>query len=120
MTKTQFLWENLWRLAGPEDAPDSAARGGSPLSQFAAPHTFSPNLSPGNALFAVVACLARVFGGCILFAVWGGLSAFAWSAIESRFWRAAAVAPLLLLLLAALAALMIAISLAERTIRRKR
>jgi ABC-type Fe3+ transport system permease subunit len=61
-----------------------------------------------------------VFGACILFALWGGISVYVWSAIESHFWRSAAVLALVLLLIAAIAALMIAISLLERKIRRKR
>ena len=120
MKRHRRLWENLRLLAIGKDPPDHAARGGSPLAQFATPHTFAPNLSPGLALLAVAASLARVFGACVLFALWGGLSVFVWSAIENHFWRAAAVLALVLLLLAALAALMIAISLFERRIRRKR
>jgi hypothetical protein len=114
------LWEKLRLLTGPEDPPDRATGGGSPLAQFAAPHTFNPNLSLGSALLAVAASLARVFGACVLFAMWGGLSVYVWSGIENHFWRAGAVAALVLLLLAAVAALMIAISLAERRIARKR
>jgi len=56
---------------------------------------------------------------CALFAVWGTVSALAWSAIENRFWRAVAVLPLVLVFVAALAALMIAISTLERMIARK-
>lgn len=118
MKRRQLLWENLRILAVGEIPPDSA-RGGSPLAQFATPHTFNPNLSVGNALLAVAACLARVFGACVLFALWGGLSVYVWSAIEGHFWRSAAVLALVFLLLAAMAALMIAISLVERRIGRK-
>jgi hypothetical protein len=119
MKRRHLLWENLRLLAVGEDPADHAARGGSPLAQFATPHTFNPNLSLGNALLAVAMCLARVFGACVLFALWGGLSVYVCSAIEDRFWRAAAVLPLVVLLLAAVAALMIAISLVERRLRHR-
>jgi hypothetical protein len=95
-------------------------QGRSMFSRFAAPHTFGPDLSLGEALVAVAGCLARIFGACVLFAVWGGASAFAWSAIANRFWRVAAEPPLLLLFLAALASLMIAVSAVERSITPRR
>ena len=90
------------------------------LSRLAVPYTFNPNLSLGDALVAVAAALTRIFGASVLFAVWGGVSALAWSAIENRFWRAIAVLPLVLLFLVGLATLMIAISAAERLIAHKR
>lgn len=97
-----------------------ASQNRSMFTRFATPHTFSPDLSLGEALVAVAGCLARIFGGCVLFAVWGGLSAWAWSAIESHFWRAAAECPLLALFLAALAGWMAAVSAVERSILRGR
>lgn len=59
-------------------------------------------------------CLARIFGACLLFALWGGLSALAWKSIANRLWRAAALAPMALIFLAALALLMGAISAVEK------
>jgi len=64
----------------------------------------------------VAGCLARIFGACLLFALWGGLSALAWTSIANRLWRAAALAPLALIFLAALGLLMWAISAVEKKI----
>jgi hypothetical protein len=86
------------------------------FSRFAVPHTFGPDLSLSEALVAVAGTLARIFGFCALFAVWGGASFFAWSAIGSRFWRLAAEPPLFLFFLAALAGLMLAVSAVERSV----
>jgi hypothetical protein len=102
------------------DCKPAAERGRSVFSQFAAPYTFSPDLSLGEALIAVAACLARVFSACVLFSVWGAFSVLAWSAISDRFWRAVAIPPLILLFLVALAILMIVISVVQRAITPKR
>lgn len=101
-------------------APPPSTLGRSAFSRFAAPYTFGPDLSIGEALIAVAGTLTRIFGACLLFALWGGASVFAWSAIGSRFWRVAAQPPLLLLFLAALAALMLGVSRVERSILPKR
>ena len=98
--------------------PHAASQGRSMFSRFAAPHTFGPDLSPAESLVAIAGCLTRIFGGCALFAVWGGAGAFAWNAIGNRFWRVAAEMPLFLLFLAALAGLMIAVSAVERRLGR--
>jgi hypothetical protein len=71
-------------------------------------------------MVAVVASLTRIFGACVLFALWGGFAAWAWSAIGSHFWRMAAVGPLLLLFAGALTALMLTISAVEVRLRPKR
>jgi hypothetical protein len=104
----------------PDHAPGAPSQAGSVFSRLEVPYTFSPSLSFGGALIAVVSCLARIFSACLLFAIWGGLSALAWSGIGNHFWRAAAVLPLVLLFLVGLATLMIAISAVERMITPKR
>jgi len=87
------------------------------FAHLALPHSFNPDLGLVEALVAVVACLARIFGACVLFALWGGFAAWAWSSIASHFWRMAAVGPLVLLFAAALAALMLTITAVETRIR---
>jgi Na+(H+)/acetate symporter ActP len=74
-------------------------------------------MAPFEALLAVAACLARIFGGCVLFALWGGLTAWTWSAIASHFWRVAAMGLMVLILPAALATMMLAITAVEKRIR---
>jgi hypothetical protein len=108
--------EKLSSLIFLDREPCAARQDRSVPSRLAVPYIFSPNLVLGDALIAVTACLARIFSGCVLFAVWGGVSALAWSAIENHFWRAVAMLPLALMFLAALATLMIAISAVERMI----
>jgi hypothetical protein len=78
---------------------------------------FNPNLGPADALIAVTVCLARIFGSCLLFAFWGGLCAWAWTAIGSRFWRVAAVGSLALLFPAALATVLLAIGAIQKKIK---
>jgi len=107
-------------MPGPDSTPDAAPRSRSVFAGLAVPHSFHPDLGPAEALVAVVACLARIFGACVLFALWGGFAAWAWSAIPSHFWRMAAVGPLVLLFAGALAALMLAISSVEVRFRPKR
>lgn len=116
MRRLRAFAEKLRPLIFPDHAPRAAGQHRAAASRLAVPYVFSPNLSFGDALIAVAACLARIFGACALFAVWGGVSALAWSAIENHFWRAAAMLPLVLLFLAGLATLMIAISAVERAI----
>jgi len=74
---------------------------------------FNPDLGPAAALVAVAGALARIFGSCLLLAFWGGFSAWAWTSIENRFWRMAAVGPLVLLFPGVLAALLRGIAAVE-------
>jgi hypothetical protein len=101
----------------PEPTPSSMDEGRSVLTRLAIPHSFGPDLGPWSALLAVLGCLARIFGACLLFAVWGGFSALAWSAIGNRVWPVAAILPAVLVFLILLAALMIAVSAVENAIR---
>jgi hypothetical protein len=103
-------------LPGTDISPEIPARSRSVFARLALPHTFNPDLGLAEALFAVAACLTRIFGACLLFALWGGFSAWAWSAIASHFWRMAAVGPLVLMFLGALAALMLAVNAVESRI----
>jgi hypothetical protein len=86
------------------------------FSRLATPYTFSPDLAFGEALLAVVLCLARIFSACLLAAAWAGLSAFAWGAIASHVWRAAAVLVLVPTFLTGFVLLMLAISGLEKRI----
>ena len=83
------------------------------FARLALPFMFNPDLGPAGALIAVVGCLARIFGSCLLLAFWGGFSAWAWTSIDSRFWRMAAVGPLVLLFPGVLAALLLGIAAVE-------
>lgn len=120
MRKLWALAEKLWQLMFPDHAGRTTSQSGSVLAGFAMPHTFGPNLSLGQALIAVVATLTRIFSTCLLFAVWGGAAAMAWTAIESHFWRAVALALLILVFLTVIATLMIAISAVEKMITPRR
>lgn len=90
------------------------------FARLRTPHTFHPDLRPAEALGAVAAVLTRIFGGCLLFAAFGGAAALAWSALASYSWRVAAVALLFLLFLGALAGLLLGVSALERRIGARR
>jgi len=87
------------------------------FERLALPFMFNPNLGPAAALMAVIGCLARIFGSCLLLAAWGGFGAWVWTQIPSRFWRLAAVGPLLLFFPAALAGLLLAIGAVETRVK---
>jgi hypothetical protein len=70
-----------------------------------------------EAVFAVAATLARIFGACVLFALWGGFSAWTWSILPGRLWQIAAIGPLVAIFAAALAGLLSGISAVERRLR---
>ena len=80
------------------------------------PHSFPPDLTPAAACIAIMGALARIFLGSMLFAVWGVSTALLWNAIGNSWWGWAAVVLMILLFLAALAALMLAISSAVRAL----
>ena len=94
-------------------------RSRSVFARLALPHSFDPDLGSGEALSAVVGTLVRIFGACVLFALWGGFSAWVWVSIGSHFWRIAALGPLVLVFFMAFAALMLAITAVERKVRPK-
>jgi hypothetical protein len=61
------------------------------------PHVFRPLLSVAEASIAVAAMLARIFLGCVFFALWGGGTLIVWSSIPSHFWRVMAMLPMVAL-----------------------
>jgi hypothetical protein len=103
-------------MPSPDSTPDANARSRSAFARLTVPHSFNPDLAAGEALSAVAGTLARIFGACLLFALWGGFSAWVWGAIPSHFWRIAALAPLVVVFLTAFAGLMLAIAAIERSI----
>ena len=103
-------------MSSTDSAPDAGSPSKSVFARLAVPHSFNPDMGPVEALLAVVGTLVRIFGACILFALWGGFSAWAWSAIGSHFWRMAAAAPLVLVFPAALAAFMMTVTAVGRRI----
>ena len=102
-------------MSGMNPAPDGTAK--SVFARLAVPFMFNPNLGPADAFLAVLGTLARIFLACLLFALWGGFSAWVWTLIASRFWRMAALGPLLLIFPAALASLLLAIGALEAKLR---
>jgi hypothetical protein len=106
-------------MSGTDTAPDRNTAAKSPFARLAIPFMFNPDLAPGGALVAVIGALARIFGACVLFALWGGFSAWVWSVVTDEFWRLAAVGPLVLLLPAALISLLLTIGAVEARFRPK-
>jgi hypothetical protein len=100
-------------MSGTDSAPEGIASGKSVFARLALPFMFNPDLGPAAACLAVAGALARIFAACVLFALWGGFSAWVWTAIASRFWRMAAVGPLVLVFPALLASLLLAIGALE-------
>jgi hypothetical protein len=106
--------DKLRLLMFPDQALGHGSDGSSPFAGLQMPHTFAPNLGAAQAFFAFCGSLARIFGTCLWLALWGGASAWIWTALGNRNWRMAAAIPLVLFFLAGLAGLMIAIAQAER------
>lgn len=100
-------------MPGTYSADREPAGNKSVFARLAVPFMFNPDLGPARALVAVAGTLARIFGSCLLLACWGGLSAWAWTSIDNRFWRMAAVGPLVLLFPGLLAALLLGIGALE-------
>ena len=100
-------------MPGTHSAHRESTESQSVFARLALPFMFNPDLGPAEALIAVAGCLARIFGSCLLLAFWGGFSAWAWTSIASRFWRMAAVGPLVLLFPGVLAGLLLGIGAIE-------
>ena len=100
-------------MSGTHSARREPTESRSVFARLAVPFMFNPDLGPAAALVAVAGALARIFGSCLLLAFWGGFSAWAWTSIENRFWRMAAVGPLVLLFPGVLAALLLGIGAVE-------
>jgi len=90
-------WAYFRRLAFSAFIGEVAPADASRLERFALPYVFKPRLSLGDAFAAAIFMLLRIFMGSLLFAFWGTGTLLAWSAIGNRFWRVAALLPLLLL-----------------------
>ena len=104
-------------MPGTDNTPAETAGSRSLFARLAVPFMFNPDLGPVGALIAVIGCLARIFGSCLLLAFWGGFSAWAWTSIASHFWRIAAVGLLVALFPGALAALLLAIGAVEARVK---
>lgn len=78
--------------------------------RLAIPHTFKPQLSFVEAVVAALAAFLRVLLGCLLFAVWGAYSLFAWSTIRDPFLRVGVQLSLFLLFAASFVLVMLAIA----------
>ena len=86
----------------------------SQYERLAIPFTFKPRMSLFEATLSVMAALARIILGSLLFAVCGTLIWMTAAAISNPFLRALAVAPMVLIFLVLMALLMIGIGLLLR------
>jgi len=107
-------------LLFPPTPPDDRATDRSVYERFAIPYTFKPQLSLTEAIVAATATFMRIFLGCLLFAVCGSYSLFAWSTIQNLLLRLAAVLALTLLFLVSFAGLMLASSALTRILTPRR
>jgi hypothetical protein len=86
--------------------------------RFAIPYTFKPSLSVTQAFLAATVAFLRIFLGALLFAFWGTYSLFTVVRIQSTFWRAVAVPPLLCVFAVLFGLLMFVISTSARFLAR--
>jgi hypothetical protein len=108
--------KSLFRLAF-----ESSSRTTTPgIQRLAIPHTFNEGLSLPEAVIATIQGFLRIFLSCLLFALWGTLALWLWSAIGDHFWRWLVPVPLLALFLSSFLAVMIAISAVARAVTPKR
>jgi hypothetical protein len=77
---------------------------------FGVPHTFNPNLSLIEAVFAVAIAFTRIFLGSMLFALWGVAAWMTYAAIPNPVLRTLAVAPIVALFVLSMFLLMLAIT----------
>ncbi len=84
-------------LLFPPTEPIDGATDRSAYERFAIPFTFKPQLSLLEAFIAASTTFVRIFLGCLLFAVWGSYTLWAWTTIQSLFLRVAAVLAMVLL-----------------------
>jgi hypothetical protein len=90
------------------------------IQRLPIPHSFNEGLGFPEAAVAVAQALLRIFLGCLLFAMWGTLAMWLWSAIGSPFWGGLVLVPVLALFVLSLLALMIAISVVTKAVTPKR
>jgi hypothetical protein len=88
----------------------------SAYERFAIPYTFKPQLSFSEAVVAAAGAFLRVFCGCLLFAIWGSYSLFAWGTIRNPFWRLGIELPLFFCFVLAFLAVMLAIAALVRAV----
>jgi hypothetical protein len=98
---------------------DSPSRTGTRrVQRLAIPHTFNDGLSFPEAVIATAQAFLRIFLSCFLFALWGTLALWLWSAMGN--WRWLVPLPLLALFLTSFLAVMIGISAAAKAVAPKR
>ncbi len=88
--------------------------------RFGIPHTFNEALALPDALLAVVQAMARIFLGCLVFAIWGTLAMWLWSEISNVFLRFLVLVPVLVLFLVSFVALMAGISTMTKAVSLRR
>ena len=77
---------------------------------FGVPHTFNPNLSLLQAVFAAAIAFVRIFLASFLFALWGVATWTLCASIRNPAWRIVTLIAMIVVFLGALAALMLTIS----------
>ena len=105
--------QRLHALLGCSPAVGERVTGNSLYERLPVPYVFRPLMSVADASVAAVTIFTRIFLGCLLFAVWGTYTMFAWSSIPSHFWRTTAMLPLAILFVFLLGLLMLGISAAS-------
>jgi hypothetical protein len=84
--------------------------------RLAIPHSFNEGLSFPEAAIAVTQAFLRILLSCLLFATWGALVLWLWTAMGDHIWRWVMLVPLFALFLSLFLALMIAISFAAKAV----
>ncbi len=107
------LTRAMRRLSPPERKPSAAAGVDDPeplpsYDRLAIPHSFKPQMSVLEAVFAALGMFLRIVLSSLLFAVWGACSLMARSRIPSLFLRLPVLAVLLALFVLGLAMLVVA------------
>jgi hypothetical protein len=88
--------------------------------RLAIPFTFPPRLTFMEAVVAAIGAFLRILLGCLLFAVCGTYTLFAWSTIHNLVLRVVAVLSLLVLFLFSLALLLVTVAFLTRITSPKR
>jgi hypothetical protein len=99
------------RLSPPERRTSAASNSAEPppdYDRLAIPHSFKPQMSVVEAIFAALGMFLRIVLSSLLFAVWGACSLMARSRIPSLFLRLPVLAVLLALFVLGLALLVVA------------
>ena len=102
-------------------AADDHVEDRSVYQRLAIPFTFKPQLSLLEAFVAAATTFLRIFLGCLLFAVWGAYTLWAWSTIHSLFLRVSALLALaVMFLLSCLLMILVSSALARFLTPRRR